>query len=70
MVKYITTENPQGKLSEMLGMSLGEGIGNGLVDSEGIVMLYTHTCDRSRSIAVKCEGCTIDVGNDGHEVCK
>lgn len=30
MVQVIKTENPQGKLSEMLGMSLGEGIGNGL----------------------------------------
>jgi hypothetical protein len=30
MVQVIKTENPQGKLSEMLGMSLGQGIGNGL----------------------------------------
>lgn len=30
MVQVIRTENPQGKLSEMLGMSLGQGIGNGL----------------------------------------
>lgn len=30
MVQVITTENPQGRLSEMLGMSLGQGIGNGL----------------------------------------
>jgi hypothetical protein len=30
MVQVIKTGNPQGKLSEMLGMSLGQGIGNGL----------------------------------------
>jgi len=30
MVQVFKTENPQGKLSEMLGMSLGQGIGNGL----------------------------------------
>jgi len=30
MVQVIKTENPQGRLSEMLGMSLGQGIGNGL----------------------------------------
>ena len=30
MVQVIETGNPQGKLSEMLGMSLGQGIGNGL----------------------------------------
>lgn len=30
MVQVIDTGNPQGKLSEMLGMSLGQGIGNGL----------------------------------------
>jgi hypothetical protein len=30
MVQVINTENPQGKLSEMLGMSLGQGLGNGL----------------------------------------
>lgn len=30
MVQVIKTENPQGKLSEVLGMSLGQGIGNGL----------------------------------------
>lgn len=30
MVQVIQTGNPQGKLSEMLGMSLGQGIGNGL----------------------------------------
>jgi hypothetical protein len=30
MVQIIETGNPQGKLSEMLGMSLGQGIGNGL----------------------------------------
>lgn len=30
MVQVIETGNPHGKLSEMLGMSLGEGIGNGL----------------------------------------
>jgi hypothetical protein len=30
MVQVIETGNPQGKLSEMLGMSLGKGIGNGL----------------------------------------
>lgn len=30
MVQVIQTGNPQGKLSEMLGMSLGQGLGNGL----------------------------------------
>jgi len=30
MVQVIKTEDPRGKLSEMLGMSLGQGIGNGL----------------------------------------
>lgn len=30
MVQVIRTGNPQGKLQEMLGMSLGQGIGNGL----------------------------------------
>lgn len=30
MVQVIETGNPQGKLSEMLGMSLGQGLGNGL----------------------------------------
>jgi hypothetical protein len=30
MVQIFETGNPQGKLSEMLGMSLGQGIGNGL----------------------------------------
>lgn len=30
MVQVFRTENPQGKISEMLGMSLGQGIGNGL----------------------------------------
>jgi hypothetical protein len=30
MVQVIQGTNPQGKLSEMLGMSLGQGIGNGL----------------------------------------
>lgn len=30
MVQVFKTENPQGKISEMLGMSLGQGIGNGL----------------------------------------
>ncbi len=30
MVQVIKTDNPQGKLSEALGMSLGQGIGNGL----------------------------------------
>jgi hypothetical protein len=30
MVQVIETSDPRGKLSEMLGMSLGEGIGNGL----------------------------------------
>lgn len=30
MVQVIKTENSKGKLSEMLGMSLGQGIGNGL----------------------------------------
>jgi len=30
MVQIIEGTNPQGKLSEMLGMSLGQGIGNGL----------------------------------------
>ena len=30
MVQVIETGNPQGKLAEMLGMSLGEGLGNGL----------------------------------------
>lgn len=30
MVQVIRTENPQGKLSEMLGMELGKGLGNGL----------------------------------------
>lgn len=30
MVQVIKTENPQGRLAEHLGMSLGQGIGNGL----------------------------------------
>ncbi len=30
MVQVIETGNPQGKLADMLGMSLGEGLGNGL----------------------------------------
>ena len=30
MVQVFEEENPQGKLSDMLGMSLGQGIGNGL----------------------------------------
>jgi hypothetical protein len=30
MVQVIKTENPKGKLAETLGMSLGQGIGNGL----------------------------------------
>lgn len=30
MVQVIETEDPRGRLSEMLGMSLGQGIGNGL----------------------------------------
>lgn len=30
MVQVIDKDNPQGKLSEMLGMSLGQGLGNGL----------------------------------------
>ncbi len=30
MVQIIETGNPQGRLSDMLGMSLGQGIGNGL----------------------------------------
>lgn len=30
MVQVIKTENPQGRLADMLGMSLGQGIGNGL----------------------------------------
>lgn len=30
MVQVFQTGNPQGKISEMLGMSLGQGIGNGL----------------------------------------
>ncbi len=30
MVQVIKTDNPQGRLSEMLGMSLGQGIGSGL----------------------------------------
>jgi hypothetical protein len=30
MVQIIDKGNPQGKLSEMLGMSLGQGLGNGL----------------------------------------
>ncbi len=30
MVQVINTKNPQSKLSEMLGMSLGQGLGNGL----------------------------------------
>lgn len=30
MVQVINTEDPRGRLSEMLGMSLGQGIGNGL----------------------------------------
>lgn len=30
MVQVINTGNPQGKLSEMLGMSLGQGLGNGV----------------------------------------
>src|ERR1700743_281868 len=30
MVQIIRTENPQGRLAEQLGMSLGQGLGNGL----------------------------------------
>ena len=30
MVQVIETEDPRSKLSDMLGMSLGQGIGNGL----------------------------------------